>query len=310
MKTIQLNTDYFLPIMGLGTWKSKAGEVYQAIRWAIKLGYRHIDCAAVYGNEKEIGQALHDAVAEGDIKREELFVTSKLWNDAHAPQDVLPALEQTLKDLQLEYLDAYLMHWPVAQKKGVIFPEHDDDMVSLADIPLELTWGEMEKAQKKDLIRSLGVSNFGCKNIRTLLDKAEIMPAINQIESHPLLPQTDLIDCCKKNQIAVVAYSPLGSHDSQDASAPNLLEDATIKDIAERSNATPAQILLSWQMQRDVAVIPKTVHQERLKENFAAQAIELDAADMEEISKLENGHRFIDGSTFFHGGYDAQTIFD
>ncbi len=309
MKTIQLNTDYALPIMGLGTWKSKPGEVYQAVRWAIKLGYRHIDCASVYGNEKEIGQSLHDAVAEGDIKREELFVTSKLWNDAHAPQDVIPALKQTLHDLQLEYLDAYLMHWPVAQKKGIVMPENDDDMVSLSDIPLELTWGEMEKAQQQGLIRSLGVSNFGCKNIQTLLDKAEIMPAINQVESHPFLQQDDLIDCCGKNQIAVIAYSPLGSHDSQKADAPNLLENEVIKKIAVKTGVTPAQVVLAWQMHRGVAVIPKTVHQDRLKENFAAQAVELDKADMDAIAGLNNNHRFIDGSTFFHGDYNAQTIF-
>lgn len=123
MKSVKLNTEQEMPIIGLGTWRSAPGEVYQAVRWAIKLGYRHIDCASIYGNESEIGQALKDAVSEGDIKREELFITSKLWNDSHAPEDVRPALERTLKDLQLDYLDLYLMHWPVAQKKVRGFPK-------------------------------------------------------------------------------------------------------------------------------------------------------------------------------------------
>lgn len=309
MKSIKLNTDYEMPIMGLGTWKAKPGEVYMAVRWAIKLGYRHIDCAAIYGNEKEIGQALHDAVAEGDIKRGDLFVTSKLWNDSHAAQDVIPALKQTLNDLQLDYLDLYLMHWPVAQKKGTTVPQADEDMISLSQLPLMTTWVEMEKARESGLVRSIGVSNFGEKNLQLLIDEAETVPAVNQIESHPLLPQSELISFCRSNNIVVTAYSPLGSIDSQNAGAPNLLEHQKIKEVAMRLHYTPTQILLGWQMARGMSVIPKTIHEDRLRENFAAQVVVLDDADMAEIEKLATGHRFIDGAVFARGGYTTETIF-
>lgn len=309
MKKIKLNTDFNMPAVGLGTWKSKPGEVYMAVRWAIKLGYRHIDCASIYGNEVEVGQALFDAMKEDEIKREELFVTSKLWNNAHKADDVIPALQKTLKDLRLEYLDLYLIHWPVAQKKECMLPSSADDMLSLNDVPLNETWVEMEKAVEQGLVRSIGVSNFGVNNLKRLMENAKIIPAVNQVENHPFLPQNDLVEFCKKNNIAVTAYSPLGSRDSQNSMAPNLLENNVIKEMASKLKCTPAQVLLAWQLQRGLIVIPKTVHEDRLRENFASQVIDLDAEDMEIISRLENGHRFIDGSAFAYGDYTPETIF-
>ena len=301
MKSIKLNTEQDMPIIGLGTWRSEAGQVYQAIRWAIKLGYRHIDCAHIYGNEAEIGQALKDAVKEGDIKREELFITSKLWNDSHAAEDVRPALEQTLEDLQLEYLDLYLMHWPVAQKKGTTIPQSDEDMIPLSELPLELTWAEMEKAYNDGLVKAIGVSNFGATRLEEFLQKVQVMPAVNQIECHPLLQQNELIDFCRKNNVAVTAYSPLGSqHESNE---PSVLDNDVIKGIAERLKVTPAQVVLAWLMNRGVIVIPKSVHQDRIKENFASQVVELDESDMEQIAALDKGYRFVDGSVFERGGY-------
>lgn len=232
MKYVTLNTDYKMPVIGLGTWKSEDEKVYQAVRWAVKAGYQHVDCAAVYGNEATVGQALHDAVAEGDIERKNLFVTSKLWNTAHKPADVRPALEQSLKDLQTDYLDLYLIHWPIAE---------DPQSGEILDIPQEETWAEMEKAQKDGLVRSIGVSNFTQTKLKNLMDKAEIMPAVNQVEIHPYLAQNDLVEFCQNNQIVVTAYAPLGSGDRPDpmkeAGEPSLLADRVVADIAKKKQS-------------------------------------------------------------------------
>ncbi|MBE6450629.1 MAG: aldo/keto reductase [Alphaproteobacteria bacterium] len=307
MKYISLNTGAKMPVIGLGTFKSGAGEVYQAIRWALKLGYNHFDCASIYGNQEEIGQAFHDAFKEDNLKREQIFITSKLWNDSHNPQDVLPALEQTLKELQLEYLDLWLMHWPVAQKKGSAVPQNEDDLISLSELPLSVTYKQMENAQKQGLTKAIGVSNFGQKNLENIISECEIVPAVNQIESHPYLVQTELIDFCKKNMITVTAYSPLGA--GEHIGQENLLEDKTIVEIAQKLNITPAQVLLSWQINRDVVVIPKSVHEARLKENLTALNVALDSEDMQKISSLNKNHRYIDAKVFAYKDYTQDSIF-
>ena len=307
MKYVKLNTGANMPAIGLGTWKSNNGEVYHAIRWALKLGYNHFDCADIYGNQEEIGQAFSDAFKEDNLKREDIFVTSKLWNNAHNPQDVLPALKQTLNELKLDYLDLWLMHWPVAQKKGTLVPTNDDDMISLQELPLSLTYKEMEKTQKDGLVKAIGVSNFGKNNLQHIIDECEIIPAVNQIELHPYLQQKELIEFCKKNMITITAYSPLGS--GKHLNEPNVLEDKIIKEIAQKLNITPAQVILSWHINQEIAVIPKSVHESRLRENIAALNILLDNDDIKKISSLNKNHRYIDGKAFAYKDYIAEQIF-
>lgn len=302
MKTLTLNTGAQMPAMGLGTFLSAPGTVYQAVRWAIKLGYKHIDCASIYGNETEIGQALHDAFVEGDAKREELFITSKLWNDSHKIDDVRPTLSKTLKDLQLEYVDLYLMHWPVAQAKGTEMPEKDEDWIPLSEIPLWETWSEMEKLYNDGLAKAIGVSNFTAEKLEQLIEKTQVAPAVNQVECHPLLNQRELLEICRKNNIVVTAYSPLGAERSDGS----LLKNEVIAEIAARNQITPAQVLLSWNIARGLVVIPKSVHEDRLRENYASLAVELDKADIEKIDSLNENRRFFDGKAFENPdkGYD------
>ena len=290
MKYVTLNTDYKMPVIGLGTWKSAEEKIYQAVRWAIKAGYQHVDCAAVYGNEEAVGQALHAAVAEGDIERKNLFVTSKLWNTAHKPADVRPALEQSLKDLQTDYLDLYLIHWPIAE---------DPLSGEALDIPQEETWAEMEKAQKDGLVRSIGVSNFTQTKLKDLMDKAEIMPAVNQVEIHPYLAQNDLVEFCRENQIVVTAYAPLGSGDRPDtmkeAGEPSLLADQVVADIAKKNSATPAQVLIAWGLTRGLVEIPKSVQFDRIEENLGALNVTLDDDDMKRLNAIDETLRFVTG---------------
>lgn len=315
MKYKTLNTDNQIPLIGLGTWKAAPGEVYTAIRWALKLGYNHFDCAPIYGNQKEIGQAFHDAMEEDNLRRQDIFITSKLWNDSHQAKDVLSALHKTLEELQVEYLDLWLMHWPVAQKPGTAIPSGSDDMLSLKDVPLEETWAEMEKAYNQGLVKAIGTSNFGSEKLQLILDKGQISPAVNQVECHPYLQQNELLDFCNKNMIALTAYSPLGSGSrSKDGNAESnnksaLLEDAVILNIAHKLNVSAAQVILAWQMQRGVIVIPKSANEARLQENLNSLNLILDNQDMEQIARLDKEYRVIDGKAFAYGDYTPEEIF-
>lgn len=302
MKFITFDNNDQLPMLGLGTWKSAPGEVYQAVLWALEAGYRHIDCAAVYQNEKEVGDALKKAFDDGMVKREEVFVTSKLWNNAHEKDRVKVGLNKTLQDLQLDYLDLYLVHWPVALKSHVMFPENGDDFLDYSQAPLSATWAGMEALKAEGKLKHIGVSNFNKDKIKELLESCQVKPEMNQIELHPYLPQKDLVGYCKENGIHVTAYSPLGSADRPKARKkeddPVLLKHPLFREIADKHGISAAQVLIAWSLHRDIAVIPKSVNQERIKQNLEAADVRLDAADMQAIEEIPEQHRYIDG-TFF-----------
>lgn len=295
-----------MPALGLGTWKSDKGEVGPVIREAIRQGYRHFDCAAAYMNEAEIGAALHAAIADGDVTREELFITSKLWNDSHREADVRPALEKTLGDLRLDRLDLYLMHWPVALRPGVFFPESPGDLVGPDELPLIETWRAMEACQQDGLATDIGVSNFSARKIEDLADEAEIPISVNQVELHPYLAQDDLVTRCAARGVHCTAYSPLGSPDRPDglkkSGEPDLLAHPVIGDIAEQANASSAQVLLAWAVQRGTSVIPKSVNPERMAQNLAAADLALSDGQMQAIADLDDGYRFIDGTFWAQEG--------
>ncbi|KAG1114593.1 hypothetical protein G6F42_014144 [Rhizopus arrhizus] len=270
-RVFKLNTGAAIPAIGLGTWRSKPEEVYDAVKTAIEAGYRHIDAAFVYGNEKQVGQAIKDS----GVPREELFITTKLWNTCHRPELVQAAFEKSLENLQLEYLDLYLMHWPVSfQPADVKQPRGEDGIILLDDTHFTTTYAEMEKLIGTKL-RAIGVSNFDIPHLEKLAITAKIPPAVNQVELHPYLPQQDLVEY-------LCAYSPLGSSDSP------LMKDEAIIAIANKYNATTAQILISWGIERGYAVLPKSVTPSRIISNL--KDVHLEPQDFESINKLVENH--------------------
>lgn len=304
-----------MPLLGLGTWKSSPGQVYDAVKEAIRIGYRYIDCAAIYKNEKEVGQAVADLISDGVVRREDLWITSKLWNDSHRKEDVLPAFERTLKDLQLEYLDLYLMHWPIAIRKGIEFPRNREDYISLEEIPLLETWNAMIPLKKEGLVRHLGVSNFNVPKLKHLLENSSVKPEMNQVEMHPYLVQKDLVDFAGIHDIYLTAYSPLGSGDrptAQKDDLPVLLKNETIRKLATQKEVTPAQILIAFQLRRNIAVIPKSVHPRRIRENYEAGHVSLTVEDVLALEGLDEGMRYLNGSVWTREGspYTYQSLWE
>ena len=316
MHTLTLHDGTKMPAFGLGTWKPQGDDVYRAVRAALGCGYKHIDCAAIYGNEDVIGRALTDAFAAGDAKREDVWITSKLWNTEHAADTVKPALEKTLANLRLDYLDLYLMHWPVALRPGVMRPEKPADFVSLSELPLATTWSAMAPLRDAGLTRQIGVSNFSGKKLRALVADTGIVPAANQVELHPYLAQNELLATAGEMGVALTAYSPLGTPDSGEMFGRDdpfrLLDDETIARIAGAHDATPGQVLIAWAIQRGTSVIPKSTNEGRIRENLAAGNLELTDQDMVDIAALDRHHRYINGSFWCPEGspYSLASLWD
>jgi len=287
-----------MPALGLGTWKAAPGEVGAAVETAIRLGYRHIDCAAIYGNESEVGDALERCQQQGLVSREDLWITSKLWNDHHGA--VRRGLTDSLSKLRLDYLDLYLVHWPVPLRQGASFPLTPDDFLSSDEQPIAKTWADMEAMVDAGLTRHIGVSNFNIPKITSLLQTARIKPAANQIELHPYLQQQGLVDFCIRQNIHLTAYSPLGSMDRPETmkgdDEPVLLHDEVISAIAGELGWTPAQVLLAWAVARGTSVIPKSTNEGRLAENLKAGSLELSPSHMERIAQLDRQRRYVDGT--------------
>lgn len=313
MQTFSFNNGDQMPMLGLGTWKTDNQAIQPVIKQALSTGYRHIDCAAVYVNEAGIGEALSEAFTAKETTREALWMTSKLWNNAHKADDVLPALKKTLRNLQLNYLDLYLIHWPVAVKPGVGFPQSDDDYLSLEQLPIIETWEAMEACVDAGLIKHIGVANFSVTKLENLVEKSRIKPEVNQVELHPLLQQPDMKKYCDSVNINLTAYAPLGSGDRpvffQEEGSPTPLEQPLIHDIAAAHNATAAQVLLAWGIQRGTTVIPKTVKAQRMKENLAAADLKLNDEDMQQIQALDQHCRLLNGK-LWGGTYNYEYLWD
>ncbi|XP_077981648.1 aldo-keto reductase family 1 member A1-like [Glandiceps talaboti] len=287
--SVKLFTGVEMPLVGLGTWKSKPGEVENAVKAALECGYVHIDCAAVYGNEREVGEGLKRALGS-KVKREDVFICSKLWNTMHAAEDVKPACQQTLKDLGLEYVDLYLMHWPYGFiNNGEKFPKNPDGTIIYSDVPYLETWAAMEKLVDEGLCKHIGVSNFNSKQIAEVCEKGRIKPAVVQVEIQPYFNQSKLINFCQEKGIAMTAYSPLGSPDRPWAKPDDVivLEDPVLKSIGEKYNKSPAQVALRFNVQRGVVVIPKSVTPSRIAENKELFDFTLTDEEMKSIEALQ-----------------------
>ncbi|KAJ6105127.1 hypothetical protein N7523_010201 [Penicillium sp. IBT 18751x] len=293
-KKVTLNTGHQIPQLGFGTWQSAPGQVGEAVYEALKAGYRHLDLATIYQNQKEVAAGIKRAYQDvPGLKREDIFITSKLWNSQHRPEVVEASLDACLAELELDYLDLYLVHWPVAFQKGEsYFPLVANSTVEGGDVIIDDgvsivdTWKAMTKLPKSK-VRSVGVSNHTIEHLEALINGTGVVPAVNQIERHPVLQSNDLIEYCQKKNIHITAYSAFGNNM---LNIPLLITRPEVKEVAEAvakrtgTEVTPAHVILAWSQVGGHSVIPKSVTPSRIRDNF--KEIELLPEEVQKVSQL------------------------
>lgn len=292
MKKINLKGGSEMPQFGLGTWRAPdTAQIQNAINSAMSIGYRHLDCSPLYGNEKAIGEALTSNYNQGNLKREDIWITSKLWNTEHQQDDVLPALKKTLSDLQTDYLDLYLIHWPIPTKRKDEYQHDGEQFYTQSERPLTAVWQKLIEAKEMGLVKNIGVSNFNQARIMQLVDDCGVYPSVNQIENHANLQQSKLVEFCNSNSIAVTAYCPLATGFPN---YPSLLKSERIIELAASENCSPAQLLIAFQLKRGLIVIPKSVSKERQQENFEAQQLNLSNDTFNTLLNIDKNKRCIE----------------
>lgn len=258
---IKMNNGVEIPQLGLGVYLTKSGsECINAVTWALEARYRHIDTAKFYKNEKDVGEAVRNS----GIKRKEIFVTTKLWNEDHGYESALKAFDKSLKDLNIDYIDCYLIHWPVQEKR-------------------KDSWKALEKIYESGYCKSIGVSNYMIPHLEELFTYANVIPVMNQVEFNPFNYQKDLLDFCNKNKIILEAYAPL--------TRSKRINNKTLLPISQKHKKSNAQILIRWAIQHELVVIPKSVHKERIIENANVFDFTLDESDMKILDNLNDGFR-------------------
>ncbi|XP_078688469.1 aldo-keto reductase family 1 member B1-like [Branchiostoma floridae x Branchiostoma belcheri] len=298
---VALSSGHKMPLLGLGTSESTSEQGINAVKTAIDAGYRHIDTAWMYKNEKEVGQAIKEKIAEGKIKREDVFVTTKLFVTFNRPEHVREAMMQSLGSLGLDYVDLYLIHNPMAFKYGSnIFQPLGNPEDIFDDVDYVDTWKAMEALADEGLAKSIGVSNFSIQQLERLLQNCRIKPAVNQVELHPYLAEQDLVDFCKGNGVLLTAYSPLGApdrHGKREAD-PVLMEDPTVVAIATKYGKSAAQVLIRYHLDRGVSVIPKSVTPSRIQANIDIMDFSLSQEDLAILGGLDRNLRYLGGHHF------------